>query len=259
VARRAGESAQTTPEYVGLVFLVALVAASFGAVNVGPGLAGVITGALCKAVGAGCSPGDGGLIGPAVPLVDPKLTEGERRLLMDPDPQYANELDPFSASELAWLELNDPKAFQAALEARDWAEQRDLLDEAIAAEMADFQAMKDSAAHDSRMDYSDDDCSAPVVGSKDLGSYDFTEACERHDFGYRNAKRLGLFDGYKGRIDAVFAKDMYESCEERLVFLRKHCKFMAGIYYSAVKTAGGHCDLPGPVGRIPGPCAPEHG
>jgi hypothetical protein len=260
VARRAGESGQTTPEYVGLIVLISLLAASFGAVNPGPVVAGAITEALCRAAGAACSPAGGGLVGPPLPLVDPALTTAERTLLLNPDPQYADlELEPFSASELAWLELNDPEAFRAALELRSWSEQRDLLDQAIEAEMAAFQAIKGSEeAQDPRMDYSDDGCSAPVTGSRGA-SYDFTEACERHDFGYRNAKRLGLFDGYKRRIDAVFARDMYSSCEDRFVLYRKHCRFMAAIYYAGVRGAGGHCDLPGPVGRVPGPCAPEHG
>ena len=106
------------------------------------------------------------------------------------------------------------------------------------------------------MDYSDDGCSAPMGSSAPW--FDFREACERHDFGYRNAKRLGLFDGYKRRIDAIFARDMYDACREEAWWERKACRFMAATYSSAVRVAGGHCELPG-AGRVPGPCAPEHG
>jgi len=239
--------------------LVALIGATVAAINLGPGFAITIERALCRAVGAECGqPGIFVASGPAVPLTDPRLSAWERELLMHPDPQVpASELRPLTASELAWLEVNDPEAYAAAVEARSWAEQRTLLEAALDADLDDFQAYKDSEDHDPRMDWTDDDCSAPVVGSSGL-SFNFTEACERHDFGYRNAKRLGLFNSHKRRIDAVFAKDMYESCEEVFLFARKNCKFMAGLFYAGVRAAGGHCDPPGRIGRIPGPCAPEH-
>ncbi|MBJ7426381.1 MAG: hypothetical protein JHD22_05530, partial [Ilumatobacteraceae bacterium] len=38
-------------------------------------------------------------------------------------------------------------------------------------------------------DQSSDLCSAPVIGSTGR-SFDFTQACERHDFAYRNYKLL---------------------------------------------------------------------
>lgn len=259
VKRRCDESGQTTPEYVGLILLVASIGATIAAINLGPGLATAIEGALCRAVGAECRSSAAFPYGPAVPLTDPRLSAWERELLAHPDPQVAAvELRPLTASELAWLELNDPEAYAAALEAHSWAEQRELLDTALSADLEDFQAQKNSEEHDPRMDYSDDDCSAPVVGSSGL-SFDFTEACERHDFGYRNAKRLGLFNSYKRRIDAVFAKDMYDSCKDELLFARKNCKFMAGLFYAGVRVAGGRCDPPGRIERVPGPCAPEHG
>ncbi len=260
MARGRVECGQATAEYVGVVVVVALIATAFAAIDSGPGIAGAVEGALCDAVGAECSPAAASSpVGPALPLHDPQLSDWERDLLLNPDPQFpALELSSFTASEMAWLETNDPEAFAAALEVHAWAEQREVLDAALDAELGTFLAYKHSSDHDPRMDYSDDECSAPVVGSKGL-SFDFTEACERHDFGYRNSKRLGLFDSYKARIDAVFATDMYSSCEEVIIFARKHCRFMAGLFYTGVRAAGGHCDPPGPVGRVPGPCAPEHG
>ncbi len=258
MARFDGESGQTTSEYVGLVFLVALVAASFAAVNLGPGIAQAVEAALCRAVGGECSDA-ASAAGPELPLVDPALTAAERQLLLHPDPQFADlELESFTASELAWLKVNDPEAFQVALEVRSWSEQRALLDEAMDADLNTFHAMKDSETHDPRMDYSDDGCSVPILGS-DADIFGFEAACERHDFGYRNSKRLGLFDGYKRTVDAVFGRDLYDTCEDVIVFARKQCKTMAAAYYSAVRVAGGHCDPPGSVERVPGPCAPEHG
>ena len=137
--------------------------------------------------------------------------------------------------------------------------ERELLDEALSVRLDEFHAIKNSAEHDPRMDYSDDGCSAPVTGSEGFW-FHFREACERHDFGYRNSKRLGLFDEYKYRIDILFADDMLAACEQEVWWQRRPCRWMAGVYFGAVSIAGGHCELPGELpGRIPGPCAPEHG
>ncbi len=238
--------------------MVALLAAAFTALGPVQGFAAALRDSFCRAVGAECASGATAAYGPAVPLADPALTDLERTHLMAEDPQLASlELSPFTASELAWLEVNDPEAFEAALRVRSWTEQQELLDAALDAEIADFQVLKDSDEHDERMDWSDNGCSSPI--GSEAPWFHFREACERHDFGYRNAKRLGLFDGYKERIDAIFAKDMADSCEEEAWWEKKQCKFTATIYFSAVKVAGGKCELPGPAGRVPGPCAPEHG
>ncbi len=42
------------------------------------------------------------------------------------------------------------------------------------------------------LDWTTDGCSAPVVGGQGR-SFNFTQACVRHDFGYRNTKKLGHF------------------------------------------------------------------
>lgn len=198
----AAQNGQASPEYLGLVLLVALVAAAFAAINVEPGVAQAVEGAFCRAVGADCA----GEI-PATP----SLTEQE------------------------------------------------LLDAALEGSLDEFLAIKDSPVHDPRMDYSDDGCSAPVIGSEAFW-FHFREACERHDFGYRNSKRLGLFDTYKDRIDLLFADDMLAACAEEAWWQRRPCRWMAGVYFGAVSIGGGHCELPGDLpGRVPGPCAPEHG
>ena len=194
----AAQTGQASPEYVGLLLLVATVAVSLAAIDLGPGFASSVQSAFCRAVGADCTP------------------------------------------------------------AEALATERELLDEGLEASLADFQAVKDSPDHDPRMDYSDDGCSAPVLGSEKPW-FHFREACERHDFGYRNAKRLGLFHEYKRRIDAIFARDMVEACEMEAWWQRGLCRETAALYLSGVTLAGGFCELPGDLGRVPGPCAPEHG
>jgi len=198
----AGQSGQASPEYVGLILLVALSAAAFAAVKVEPGIASAVQGAFCDAVGAECAP-----------AVTP----------------------------------------QESLE-----QQEAILEDALEGTLGEFLAMKSSPEHDPRMDYSDDGCSAPTGSEKFW--FHFREACERHDFGYRNSKRLGLFDDYKERIDLLFADDMIAACEEEAWWQRRPCRWMAGVYFGAVSIGGGACDLPGELlGRVPGPCAPEHG
>lgn len=259
MARSVSERGQASPEYLGLVCLLALVAAAFATVSLGPGIAGAIHDAFCRALGAECSPvPETALYGPALPLVDPELIGPERDRLLDPDPQQRQwDFANLTASELAWLELNDPEAFGAAEETRSWIEQRDLADAAMSADMDAFQAFKYDIGHDQRLDYSDDGCSAPVTGSVGL-HYDFRQACDRHDFGYRNYKRLGLFDERKAEVDLIFYRDMRDSCGEMFIAVRHHCRNMAFIYYQGVDKLGGHCNLPGEH-RVRGPCAPEWG
>ena len=51
--------------------------------------------------------------------------------------------------------------------------------------LSQFIATADSPNRDARLDWTTDGCSAPVVGSTGR-SFDFTDACRRHDFAYRN-------------------------------------------------------------------------
>ncbi len=141
---------------------------------------------------------------------------------------------------------------------RSNCEERALVERLANGSLEEFEDYKHSIEHDGRLDYSDDDCSAPVVGSTGI-SFDFTRACERHDFGYRNYKRLGLFDEEKRSVDRQFLQDMLDHCAARSVFQRGRCRRWAYVFFAGVAAFGGHCDPPGPVGRIPGPCAPEYG
>ena len=57
------------------------------------------------------------------------------------------------------------------------------------------------------LDWTTDGCSAPVVGNEGR-SFNFTQACVRHDFGYRNIKRLGQFtENVRAKIDEQFHRD----------------------------------------------------
>jgi hypothetical protein len=89
------------------------------------------------------------------------------------------------------------------------------------------------------LDWTTDGCSAPVVGSVGR-SFDFRQACIRHDFGYRNFKRLGLFDAQSRlALDRRFREDMDESCATRRRTRRVRCVAWAEIYYAAVRATSG--------------------
>jgi len=94
-----------------------------------------------------------------------------------------------------------------------------------------------------------DGCSAPVLGS---GPFDFTLACTRHDFGWRNLKAL---DGSgapvwhidnKDRVDAGFLWDMRTRCAAFDGITRLACDTTARVYYTAVRlNPSGVSGLPG--------------
>jgi hypothetical protein len=93
-------------------------------------------------------------------------------------------------------------------------------------------------------DWSTDFCSAPLVGNTGR-SFDFTNACRRHDFGYRN---LHLLDRRWGghhwsassrkHVDQRFLADMRDHCHHRAWWMRPTCYAWAQTYYAAVRLAG---------------------
>lgn len=89
-------------------------------------------------------------------------------------------------------------------------------------------------------DWSTDLCSAPLVGNSG-GTFDFGSACRRHDFAYRNAKKIpGLWNSSsRHKIDLQFRRDMSASCGKRPLVQRLPCRAWAEIYYQAVRIAGG--------------------
>jgi hypothetical protein len=115
--------------------------------------------------------------------------------------------------------------------------------------MAAFQSARNT--HDpSWMDWTSDGCSTPLpVGLGDTGrSYNFRKACQRHDFGYRNEKRLDRAAAKAGTywnsttrkgIDVQFLADMRADCAPRPITQRYTCRAWADVYYRAVRAAGG--------------------
>ena len=105
-----------------------------------------------------------------------------------------------------------------------------------------FITIADSHSRDSRLTWTTDGCSVPVVGSTGR-TFDFFNACRRHDFAYRN---LGKLDGGKwwtpqmrARVDAVFKKDMLTDCAKRTKTARTTCTAWAETFYRAVRTYAG--------------------
>lgn len=112
-----------------------------------------------------------------------------------------------------------------------------IVDRYLEAPLDRFLAYRDSAGRDPRLDYSTDHCSAPLVGSSGA-SFDFTEACVRHDFGYRNYDRLGLFRERKDVVDERFLADMRDHCATRPESERGRCHAWARVFYEAVHHLG---------------------
>jgi hypothetical protein len=84
--------------------------------------------------------------------------------------------------------------------------------------LATFISTADSPTRDARLDWSSDGCSAPIIESTGR-TFDFRNACRRHDFGYRNYSRLDngtkWTSALRARVDAVFLKDMHVDCARR--------------------------------------------
>jgi len=100
---------------------------------------------------------------------------------------------------------------------------------------------------DASFDWTTDRCSAPLVGSTGR-SFDFTAACSRHDFAYRNYKRADAAASRPGhlwnshmrhRIDQRFRHDMRGHCSRRAITERGTCFAWAELFYRLVRVAGG--------------------
>ncbi len=108
--------------------------------------------------------------------------------------------------------------------------------------LAQFVATADSTKRDSRLTWTTDGCSVPVLGSTGR-TYDFYNACRRHDFAYRN---IGKLDNGKwwtaemrAKVDEVFKKDMLSDCKQRPKASRASCTAWAETYYRAVRVYAG--------------------
>ncbi len=105
----------------------------------------------------------------------------------------------------------------------------------------------DGVASDTWLDWTTDLCSAPLIGNTGR-SFNFTEACRRHDFGYRNVHLLERRYGGDGRywnsttrrrIDRQLLADTKAHCATRWLFDRAPCYSWAYAFYGAVRIAGG--------------------
>ena len=111
---------------------------------------------------------------------------------------------------------------------------------------AKAHAGPDGQADDVWFDWTADLCSAPLVGNTGR-SFDFTEPCRRHDFGYRNTKLLDQRYGHgkywnaraRLKIDRQFLEDMKHHCKSRRLIDHPTCDAWAYTFYSAVRVAGG--------------------
>jgi hypothetical protein len=104
-----------------------------------------------------------------------------------------------------------------------------------------FVASADLPAHDVRLDWSTDGCSAPIVQSTGR-SFDFYNACRRHDFGYRNMSRFKngrvWNETVRLRIDGLFRKDARASCTSKIRLTKVQCLAWAETYFRAVRSFG---------------------
>ena len=89
------------------------------------------------------------------------------------------------------------------------------------------------------LDWTTDGCSAPIVGSEGR-SFNFRTACDRHDFGYRNFKALGLFDtSTRTLIDEQLHRDMNRACDSQRRTFKVRCIAWSEVFYTLVRAAGG--------------------
>lgn len=90
-----------------------------------------------------------------------------------------------------------------------------------------------------QLDWTTDGCSAPLVGESGR-SFNFRNACIRHDFGYRNYKARGLFDSdTRTRLDEQFRRDLEALCAPKVRTFKVRCVAWAEIFFAAVRAAGG--------------------
>lgn len=98
---------------------------------------------------------------------------------------------------------------------------------------------------DGWFDWSTDFCSAPLVGNTGR-TFNFTNSCRRHDFGYRNLQLLDRRYGVghwnsatRRRVDQQFLLDMKRHCWSRPWYDEPTCLAWAETFYAVVRIAGG--------------------
>ncbi len=101
-----------------------------------------------------------------------------------------------------------------------------------------------SVGTDDWFDWSTDFCSAPLVGNTGR-TFNFTNACRRHDFGYRNLQLLDRRYGSghwtpatRKRVDQMFLADMRRHCWSRAWYDAPTCFSWAETFYAGVRVGG---------------------
>ncbi len=89
------------------------------------------------------------------------------------------------------------------------------------------------------MDFAHDNCSAPGNAGNSWG-FRFTPYCVRHDFAYRNALWLGVFNETRAWADRNFYLDLMGHCAKQSRTRRAPCEAQAAAFYTAVRKGGGH-------------------
>lgn len=90
-----------------------------------------------------------------------------------------------------------------------------------------------------QLDWTTDGCSAPIVGESGR-SFNFRNACIRHDFGYRNYKARGMFTtDSRTHLDGQFRRDMDALCAPKVRTFKVRCAAWAEIFFAAVRAGGG--------------------
>ena len=107
--------------------------------------------------------------------------------------------------------------------------------------LSTFDAIAKDASHRPQyFDWSSDLCSAPLVGSTGI-TFDFSAACRRHDFGYRNIKTFSTAttSAMRKQIDDRFRIDLRESCSRRSIWQRPTCYAWSETFYRVVRLVAG--------------------
>lgn len=117
--------------------------------------------------------------------------------------------------------------------------------------MAEYQIVRHDDAYLARYcwhDWTTDDCSVPI-GKDTSVAQDFVHPCHRHDFGYRNFKRLETATGLdvwteatKLVVDDQLLEDTREVCAPRAFYQKQVCLGWAQVFYWAVRAFGGFQD-----------------
>ncbi|WP_433514872.1 phospholipase A2 [Nonomuraea sp. CA-143628] len=95
-----------------------------------------------------------------------------------------------------------------------------------------------------KFDWSSNGCSVPKgIKNADSWKFVFLVPCTRHDFGYRNVKKLASTSSwkntYKKGVDLAFYGDMKRTCDRSFSGAKKTaCKTVAYEFYAAVKLFG---------------------